>query len=67
MELYTIDSAPIGKEILLYWKELAHFEEGSLYKYTCNGEEGIDYIVLGEDNDSFPTHWAELPKFEFKE
>lgn len=67
MELYTIDSAPIREGILLYWKENGHFEEGFLYKYNNDGEEGIDYIVSGGGYDNFPTHWAELPKFEFKE
>ena len=67
MELYNIDSAPIREAILLYWKESWHFEEGFLYEYNKDGKKVIGYAVYGEGYDSFPTHWAELPKFEFKE
>ena len=67
MELYNIDSAPIGKEIILYWKELDHFENEAVYD-DGDSETGIYHVLFdGESMNYMPTHWAELPKFEFKE
>ena len=68
MELYPIDSAPINKEILLYWDKYKHFENGTVYDDGEGIETGIYHVLFdGESMNDMPTHWAELPKFEFKE
>ena len=64
MNLYPISTAPIEKEILLYWEESKHFENGTMYLME---DSGIAYHVLfdGESMNCHPTHWAELPNFLF--
>jgi len=64
MKLKHIDTAPIGKKILLFWKNSGHFEDGTIYHDEDAG--GARYHVLfdGEVLNSQPTHWCELPEEE---
>lgn len=64
MQLHKIETAPIGKEVLLYWKDLGHFEDGRIYD-DGDSESGRYHVLFdGESLNVMPTHWAEIPKFD---
>ena len=58
--LHKIDSVPLNEEVLLYWNEINHFENGTMYE-----DYGEPYHVLfdGESMYMEPSHWTPLPSF----
>jgi hypothetical protein len=52
---------PINENILLYWENSNHFEDGQLFI-----EDGEIYHCLfdGESLNDSPTHWCYLPEVE---
>lgn len=55
-----ISTAPSGKLVLLYWKNIDHYEKGTVYL-----DEGYHCLSLdGERINYEPSHWSELPETE---
>lgn len=70
-KLKPIETAPLGKKILLYWNDMdGHFEDGRVY---LNEESDPDnpkfYHVLfdGDSMNFMPTHWCEIEKIFFSD
>jgi len=65
INLKPIETAPVGTEILLVWKDLDHFENGTKYD-DGDGENPVYFVLFDGDSMHFPpTHWAELPEFTY--
>lgn len=65
MELKPIATVPIDREVLLFWKNSGHIENGTVYD-DGESEDGRYHVLFdGESLNVMPTHWAELPKFTF--
>ena len=61
-----IESAPVREEILLYWKDSLHIENGTIYD-DGDSEDGRYHVLFdGESLNTEPTHWAPLPAFDLE-
>ena len=64
MKLHKIETAPIGEEVLLYWKSLNHFEDGRVYNDGFENDAGLYHVLFdGYSLNVMPTHWAYKPEF----
>ena len=54
--------APLNKQVLLYWRNSNHIEDGTLH----HDDDGNLFHVLfdGERLNDEPTHWAPMPEIE---
>ena len=57
--MQPIVTAPIGKDIVLIWKDIKHLENGVLYK---DGDFVYHVLFDGDSLYSQPSHWCELPE-----
>jgi len=59
MKLEKIETAPMSKVILLYWKKDRHFEDGILNK---NEDDTLKHTLYdGEQLSTQPPHWCNIP------
>jgi hypothetical protein len=56
------DSLPEeGRQVLLYWKESGHIEDGAFYEFET-GTGWYHVLFDGESLNCEPTHWMPLPE-----
>lgn len=66
LQLHPISSAPIGKPILLFWIGPNHFEDGVMFDDGADPAKPRYHVLFdGESMHNEPTHWTDLPDFEF--
>lgn len=66
IELYPYYTAPVNRDVLLYWERYDCFEKGTVLTREDTFGERYHVLFDGEQMHVEPSHWGELPTFNFK-